>query len=186
MNKKKIQLIITIIISIIVIVGGNYFYNSQKNNVQVDNPQQDGNSELMQALDFNVQNEQGKNTYLSDFKDGKPIVLNFWSSQCGPCVAEMPDFQKLYDDYKDKVHFVFVDSIGALGETKEMGKSFIQTQGYTFPVYYDVNQNAQQTYSVYSFPTTYLINQNFELERGGAGMITYDILANVLDEVLQR
>lgn len=184
MDKKKIQLIITIILSIIIIVGGGLFYNSQKDQVDVNS--QNGDSELMDAIDFNVQNDQGKNTYLSDFKDGKPIILNFWSSQCGPCVEEMPDFQRLYDDYKDEVHFVFVDSIGALGETKEMGKAFIQTQGYTFPVYYDVNRNAQEAYSVYSFPTTYLINQDFKLERGGAGMITYDILAEVLDEVLSR
>ena len=99
---------------------------------------------------------------------------------------EMPDFQELYNDYKDEVHFVFIDSIGALGETKELGKAFIHENGYTFPIYYDVNQNAQAAYGVYSFPTTYLINQDFKLVRGGAGVINYDILSSALDEVLGK
>lgn len=184
MNKKQKQLIITLILTVILLVGGTVLYNQLK--VSTNVPSGNSQTELNPAIDFNVQNKEGKNTYLSDFKDGKPIVLNFWSSQCGPCVQEMPDFQKLYDDYKDRVHFVMIDSIGALGETKESGKAFIEAKGYTFPVYYDVNQNAQQAYSVYSFPTTYLINQNFELERGGSGMITYEVLAAVLDEVLER
>lgn len=183
MDKKKMQLMMTLIITFIVIGGGYYFYNRHKDDVEVN---QNNETTTVSAIDFNVQNSQGKNTYLSDFKDGKPIVLNFWSSQCSPCVEEMPDFQELYDDYKDKVHFVMVDSIGAIGETKAMGKAFIEANGYTFPVYYDVNQNAQEAYSVYSFPTTYLINGNFEVVRGGSGMITYDVLSAAIDEVLEN
>lgn len=184
MNRNKRNLIITILLTAIILVGGSFVYNSFKDDVTT--PNQTGNSNTIPAIDFNVQNKDGKNTYLSEFNDGKPIVLNFWSSQCGPCVEEMPDFQKLYEDYNDQVHFVMIDSIGAIGETKAMGKAFIETNGYTFPVYFDVNQNAQEAYSVYSFPTTYLIDENFEIVRGGAGMITYDILSEAIDEVLEN
>lgn len=181
MDKKKLSAILTFALLVIVIVGGSIFYNNQKNKVETNN-KTDPNA--IPAIDFNVQNTYGTNTYLSDFKDGKPIIINFWSSQCGPCVQEMPDFQRLYDDYKDEVHFVLIDSIGAIGETKELGKAFIKTNGYTFPVYFDINQNAQEAYGITQFPTTYLINGNFEIIRGGAGMITYDSVATVLDDIL--
>lgn len=177
---KKVKLIWTFVLLVVILVGGYVFYSSQQKNMQTGGTQ----GEIVPAIDFNVQNKNGTNTYLSDFNDGKPIVINFWSSQCGPCVQEMPDFQRLYDDYKDRVHFVMIDSIGALGETKESGKAFIEKHQYTFPVFYDVNKNAQQSYGVRSLPTTYLINKNFEIIRGGSGMINYDLLAGYLDEVL--
>ena len=181
MDNKKLKLTITLILTVIVIGGGYYFYNNFENDIE---PNQSGDTNTIPAIDFNVQNKDGINTYLSDFKDGKPIIINFWSSFCNPCVEEMPEFQKLYDDYKDKVHFIMIDSIGALGETKATGKAFIQKNNYTFPVYFDVNQNAQEAYGVYSFPTTYLINENFEIEKGGSGMINYEILSAAINEVL--
>lgn len=181
MNRNKRNVIFIIIGLIILIAGASIFYNSQTKEETNQNP-----NEYIPAIDFNVQNQNGTNTFLSDFKDGKLIVINFWSSQCGPCVQEMPDFQRLYDDYKDKVHFVMIDSIGALGETKEMGKNFISQNGYSFPVYYDVNKNAQQEYGVRSFPTTYLINEDFEITKGGAGMINYTILSEAIEEELNN
>ena len=179
MGKKKLSAIVTFALLVIVIVGGSIFYSNQKNKVETNN----SDPNAIPAIDFNVQNTYGTNTYLSDFKDGKPIIINFWSSQCGPCVQEMPEFQRLYDDYKDEVHFLLIDCIGALGETKESGKRFIKTKGYTFPVYFDINQNAQGAYGITQFPTTYLINDNFEIIRGGVGKITYDVVSVALDEL---
>ena len=181
MNKSKKNVIFILIGLVALIVCGSIFYNAQKKPQDSSN-----NGNTITAIDFAVKNKNGTNTYLSDFKDGKIIVINFWSSQCGPCVEEMPDFQKLYDEYKDRVHFVMIDSIGAIGETKEMGENFIKTNGYTFPVYYDVNQNAQQEYGIRSFPTTYLINENFEITKGGPGMINYEILSNAIEEELNN
>ena len=65
--------------------------------------------EQVKLLDFNwkLQNLKGEQINMSSFK-GKLIVVNFWATWCPPCVAEMPSFQKLYNDYGDRVVFLFV------------------------------------------------------------------------------
>lgn len=176
-EKKKLWLML---IALVAILGGAVLVY-QKMAPQKTNSSQ--KQEEVAAIDFNVQNKDGKNTYLSDFYDEKPIILNFWTSKCGPCQMEMPDFQELYDKYQDQVHFVMIDCIGAMGETKEAGKAFIENMGYTFPVYYDVNQNAQSAYGVRAFPTTYIISQEI-VQIGGSGMIDYDVVDEVLQDML--
>ena len=56
----------------------------------------------MTAPDFTVLDRDGNSVRLSDcFDQGKPIVINFWASWCGPCQSEMPDFEEAYLRYAD-------------------------------------------------------------------------------------
>lgn len=177
--KGKKKLLIMVATLVMVLGGAVLVYTNVA--PQKKDPKQE--TEEVAAIDFNVQNKDGKNTYLSDFYDEKPIILNFWTSKCGPCQMEMPDFQRLYEKYQDQVHFMMIDCIGAMGETKDAGKTFIETMDYSFPVYYDVNQNAQSAYGVRAFPTTYIISQEI-VQIGGSGMIDYDVVDEVLQEML--
>ena len=108
------------------------------------------------APDFTVVDAQGNEVTLSQFF-GKPIVLNFWASWCGPCKMEMPDFQEKYEQLGEDVHFLMVN-MTAGRETLESATEFLEEVGYTFPVYFDTQEDAAYTYSVYSLPTTYFID----------------------------
>ena len=55
----------------------------------------------IKAPDFKLRTVQGKLVNLSDYK-GKVVLLNFWGTWCGPCLQEIPDFNKLYSKYNKK------------------------------------------------------------------------------------
>lgn len=131
--------------------------------------------EKVMAIDFNVENAAGEQVNLYSFV-GKPIVLNFWASWCGPCKSEIPDFQAAFEKYQGEVEFLMVNMTDGTRETKEIASAYMEEQGYTLPVYYDTAQEAAYTYGVYSLPTTYFIATDGEIVAGAQGMIDAETL----------
>ena len=105
--------------------------------------------------DFTVYDRQGNKVKLSDFLD-KPIVVNFWSSNCGPCKSEMPEFQEAFETYGNEIHFLMVNVTNGYWDTKETAEAFVDKQGYTFPVFLDLDRDASGRYGVYSLPRRWL------------------------------
>ena len=109
------------------------------------------------APDFTVLDTAGNEVNLSDYF-GKPIILNFWATWCGPCKSELPAFNNMYEKYKDDVHFLFINLTDGSRETVEGVTQFMEEEGYTFPVYFDTTMEAATKYGAYSIPTTFLID----------------------------
>ena len=122
------------------------------------------------APDFTVVNEAEEEVKLSDF-EGKPVVLNFWASWCGPCKSEMPFFQTMYDTYGEEVVFMMVNLTDGSRETVETALDYVQQAEYTFPVYFDTKQEAAYAYYVSSIPATYFIDAEGKLTAYGVGAL---------------
>ena len=120
---------------------------------------------------FTVLDAEGKEVTLSDFF-GTPIVLNFWASWCPPCKAELPDFEEACKKYEGKVVFLMVNMTDGDRETVKIAKDFVNSMGYTFPVYFDTEYEAAYAYGVRSIPTTYFINADGSVEAHATGMIS--------------
>jgi thiol-disulfide isomerase/thioredoxin len=127
--------------------------------------------EAPMAPDFVVYDAQGEEVRLSDYF-GKPIVLNFWASWCGPCQMEMPHFEQAYLDLGEDVQFLMVNMTGGR-ETRKSGQDFLDEMGYTFPVLFDLDMDALYNYQVYSLPMTVFID--------GAGNVQ-DMAIGAIDE----
>ncbi len=127
------------------------------------------------APDFNVLDQTGKSISLSS-RQGKPIVLNFWASWCPPCKEEMPDFERVYQELGREIDFMMVDVVDGQRETMELGQAFIDEQGFTFPIYFDTEQEALYNYGIRSIPTTYFINSEGVIVAGSQGMIDEETL----------
>ena len=142
-------------------------------------------TEYAEAPDFTVWDQDGNQTSLKEILEGKPAVINFWTSKCPPCREEMPDFEEMYQEMKDQFQFIMVDGVGCMGETEESGRAYVEEQGFTFPVYYDKEMDAVINYGIQAFPTTYILNSEGRLVTGGSGMISRETLQELLDEVME-
>ena len=138
----------------------------------------------VQAPDFTVYDVRGNAHKLSDFF-GKPIVLNFWATWCGPCKMEMPDFDEKYQELGEEVQFLMVNVTDGMRDTVETASAFITEAGYQFPVFYDTGLEASNIYGITSLPTTYFIDENGNVALWGAGMLTAENLQYGLDQIKQ-
>lgn len=134
------------------------------------------------APDFTVYDGAGNAVKLSDFR-GKPVVINFWASWCGPCRSELPDFDSACRELEDSVQFLMVNMTGGR-ETRESADALLQAEGYSFPVYYDLDQDAAVTYGVYSLPTTLFIDKEGRGIAQATGAIDRATLQRGIDMIL--
>src|SRR5271154_7081838 len=99
---------------------------------------------------FAIKDLKGTKITLDQFK-GKVIFLNLWATWCGPCRAEMPTIQKLYDDLaKDNIVFVMLSL--DKDQDKEKIVAYIQHKAFTFPVYQPSGYLTEQL-NIPSIPT---------------------------------
>ena len=97
----------------------------------------------------------------------------------------MPHFQAAYEELGEDVAFIMIDGVGSMnGETQEAGEPYIQEEGYTFPVYFDTEQNAVYTYGISAFPTTYFIDADGNLVARGMGQLSEEALDQGLAMIL--
>lgn len=200
---KNRTLIILIIVFVVVIAGAYVLYGRLSTEVETEQlavqqtpevtpapgentdaeNETEAEPEKVFAPDFTVYDADGNPLTLSSLR-GKPVIVNFWASWCSPCKAEMPDFEKAYKTYGDDIQFLIINMTDGDRETVESAKAYIDSVGYTFPVYYDTQLEAAYAYGVYSIPATYFINADgyciayansmldLETLERGIGMIT--------------
>lgn len=144
----------------------------------------DSEQELIQAPEFTLTDQYGESHSLSDYR-GKIVFLNFWATWCPPCRAEMPYIQELYEEYsQDQNSDVTILSVAFpnLGsETDVEGiKSFLDENGYTYPVLMDEKAALQLPYYITAFPTTFIINADGNVLGYIPGSMTKDIMEDVI------
>ncbi len=122
------------------------------------------------APDFSLQNIEGESISLSDYK-GKVILLNFWASWCGPCIAEMPSIENLHKTVKDEnIQVVTIN----LGESKDVVSNFMSKNGYSFNSLLDSDNSVAGIYGIRSIPTTYIINKEGNIVASKLGSHEWD------------
>lgn len=136
------------------------------------------------AADFIMLDEAGENIHLSDHF-GSPIVLNFWTTWCPPCRAEMPALDKAFKENGDIVDFMIVNLTDGYRDTKDGAEEYVQEDGYGFPVYFDTAGNGAKTYNIISIPTTVFIKKDGTILKTHMGALSEGKLEEYIGELLK-
>ena len=141
------------------------------------------------AIDFELKDQYGKTHKLSDYK-GKVVFLNFWATWCPPCKMEMPDIQKIYEKYEKQGEKseVVVLSVAAPNTQDEKDidgiKSFLEENGYTYPVLMDDGGYTFGAYRISSLPTTFMIDKEGNVFGYVQGGLTQEAMESIIEQTI--
>ena len=113
-------------------------------------------------------------------KKGKVLILNFWATWCPPCRRELPAFNKLADEYKDKVEFMMIGLTDGARETVDKVKKFVADNKYTFPLYFDTEKQASSAFGIRGIPVTVAIGANGKVLSKKVGAMNEDELSSMI------
>ena len=179
MKKDKI---FVLILAVVLLFGGAYkLYDelTQEHTADVSS----GEFERFQAEDIVVYDKEENEVKLSDYI-GKPIVMNFWASWCTPCQIEMPEFQKMYEEYGEEVEFLMINMTASGGETVDRAHAFVEDGEYTFPVFYDTEHDAAGTYDASVMPTTFFIDKEGYVVNQHVGAISAEKIEEGIESII--
>ena len=135
---------------------------------------------ILSSYQWQLVDATGQKVSLEDYK-GKIVFINFWATWCPPCIAEMPSMQKLYNDYQNKVVFLFVTT-----DSFEKAKAFLTKEKLNLPIYQSVTKPPLEMESA-TIPATYVIDKhgNLIVAKIGSADWNSDSFREKLDEYLK-
>lgn len=126
---------------------------------------------------------KGLNTATINFDklDDKVVFVSFWATWCPPCIAEMPSMKLLYDDYKDKITFLFITN-----ENWNVVSKFYSKNDYDFPTYNQLTNSPKELKSS-TIPATFILSKDKKIvvNKKGAANWNSDNTRKILDNLLQ-
>ena len=111
---------------------------------------------------------------------GKPVVLNFFASWCGPCIREMPALQAMSERYRGRVHFVGI----TFNDRRDAAKGVLDRSGVSYPAAFDGSSDLAVDYAVRVMPTTFFIGSDGNLIERRDGEISEFQLRKIIEDRL--
>ncbi len=109
------------------------------------------------APDFSLRDSAGNTIRLFGLR-GRPVIVNFWASWCGPCRNEMPDLNALYKDNAGARN-LYVLAVNTGDSNRSAAETFIRDKGLAFTVVWDEGSRVGKQYRVNAIPMTYFIDR---------------------------
>src|SRR5262249_26592963 len=131
------------------------------------------------APNFTLTDLNGETVSLQSLR-GKAVLLNFWATWCGPCVAEMPHLEKLHREYKNKGVIV----LGIDDEGAEVAQGYLKQHGYTFNTLIDAEKQASRLYRINAIPQSFFITKDGKIAAYNRGTLRESELGDGMEKAL--
>ena len=136
------------------------------------------------APDFTLPDMEGNLFTLSE-KEGQPVVLCFFKTDCPACIREVPYLNAIYQEYKN-THGLLVVGI-AIGEPQDEVQNYIDTYGVEYPVLLDSQEEAADSYGIRSVPHLFFIDREgytLKIEDYTGGLIDQNKLESYVQRII--
>jgi thiol-disulfide isomerase/thioredoxin len=130
------------------------------------------------APDFKLETLSGESIQLSELR-GKPVVINFWATWCGPCIEEMPTIEKYYHQYKNDFRILAVNDDEPAADVEK----FVRDMGLTFDILLDPGAKVQSLYRLRGYPTSFIVDAEGIVRVQHIGPMSEKQLEGYLSEV---
>lgn len=110
---------------------------------------------------------------------GRPTVVNFWASNCPACIAEMPEFEEVFQALGTEVDFVGVNTADV---NRESAVRLAEQTGVTYPLIDDSDSAVFRSFGGFVMPTTVLLNPQGQVAFSWSGVLTGDELTKLINE----
>jgi peroxiredoxin len=130
------------------------------------------------APDFTLPGLDGHRVSLSEWR-GRPVLINFWATWCGPCELEMPTIQAAYEEHQADGLVVLAV---AVDDTEGNVKRFFQKRDLTIRPLMD-DGSASRAYQVFGLPTSFLVQEDGRIAAVHAGLLTERKLEEYLRQI---
>jgi len=134
------------------------------------------------APELTLTNLAGNTVSLEDYR-GTVVLVNLWATWCPPCREEMPTLQKFYEKYKnDGFELIAINQ----EETLDVVQPFVDEFGLTFPVWLDLEYQAEKEFKTVNLPSSYVIDRTGQVRLLWIGGITYKRLQEFVPEIIME
>jgi peroxiredoxin len=116
---------------------------------------------------------------LADYR-GRPLVVNFFASNCTPCVTEMPDFEQVRSRMDANVAFVGVDTL----EQQKSGSQIIKQTGVSYDILFDMQGQVATAIDLLNMPTTLFVDANGTIVKVHTGRLSQSDLETIIRDDL--
>ncbi len=134
------------------------------------------------APDFTLNNLAGQEVSLSDFR-GRPVIVNFWATWCGPCRVEMPHLQDSYEAHKDDDLVVLAVNL-TKRDDPALIPDFMNELGLSMPVVLDETGEVAETYQLLGQPASVFIDRDGVIQEYFQGPINKQFIEEKLADIL--